>query len=81
MDPKADAGALQDVRMIFEMFDANNDGTMDLAEFENITDNLRQQGKLSPGGATRTGFKEKAEYAPRSCSHPAESALLSHAVK
>ena len=55
------ADAVQDVRMIFEMFDSNNDGTMDIAEFENITDNLRRQGKLSPGGATRTGFKENAE--------------------
>lgn len=47
--------------MIFEMFDSNDDGTMDIAEFETITDNLRRQGKLSPSGATRTGFKENAE--------------------
>lgn len=49
----------QDVRMIFEMFDSNNDGTMDIAEFENITENLRQQSKQT--AATRTGFKENAE--------------------
>lgn len=50
---------LQDVRMIFEMFDSNNDGTMDVAEFESITENLRRQGKQS--AATRTGFKENSE--------------------
>ena len=50
---------MQDVRMIFEMFDSNNDGTMDIAEFENITENLRRQGKQT--AATRTGFKDNAE--------------------
>lgn len=45
--------------MIFEMFDLNNDGTMDIAEFEEITENLRRQGKQT--AATRTGFKETAE--------------------
>lgn len=53
---------LQDVRMIFEMFDSNNDGTMDIAEFQNITDNLQRQGKQV--GATRTGFKDRPEYVP-----------------
>ena len=50
---------MQDVRMIFEMFDSNNDGTMDIAEFENITENLRRQSKQT--AATRTGFKDNAE--------------------
>ena len=51
--------ALQDVRMIFEMFDSNDDSTMDIKEFETITSNLRRQGKNA--GVTRTGFKEKPE--------------------
>ena len=53
--------ALQDVRMIFEMFDSNDDSTMDIKEFETITSNLRRQGKNA--GVTRTGFKEQPEWA------------------
>ena len=45
---------MQDVRMIFEMFDSNNDGTMDMKEFETITNNLQRQGKSV--NVTRTGF-------------------------
>ena len=45
--------------MIFEMFDSNNDGTMDITEFEEITENLRRQGKQAV--PTRTGFTEDAE--------------------
>ena len=50
---------MQDVRMIFEMFDSNNDGTMDLKEFETITNNL--QGKGKNVNVTRTGFSEQPE--------------------
>ena len=50
---------VQDVRMIFEMFDSNNDGTMDLKEFETITNNL--QGKGKNVNVTRTGFTEQPE--------------------
>ncbi len=45
--------------MIFEMFDSNDDSTMDIKEFETITSNLRRQGKNA--GVTRTGFKERPE--------------------
>ncbi len=45
--------------MIFEMFDSNDDSTMDIKEFETITSNLRRQGKNA--GVTRTGFKEQPE--------------------
>lgn len=45
----------QDVRLIFEMFDSNDDSTMDQTEFETITSNLRKQSKNA--GVTRTGFK------------------------
>lgn len=45
--------------MIFEMFDSNSDGTMDITEFETITSNLRQQGKNV--GLTRPGLKERSE--------------------
>ncbi|KAL3131679.1 hypothetical protein ABBQ38_007972 [Trebouxia sp. C0009 RCD-2024] len=54
---------VEDVRMIFEMFDSNNDGTMDITEFEEITENLRRQGKQTV--PTRTGFKETAEDSNR----------------
>ncbi|MCJ1302873.1 hypothetical protein MMC08_005678 [Hypocenomyce scalaris] len=49
--------------MIFEMFDSNSDGTMDITEFETITSNLRQQGKNV--GLTRPGLKERSEGASR----------------
>ena len=45
--------------MIFEMFDSNSDGTMDITEFETITSNLRQQGKNV--GPVRPGLKERSE--------------------
>ncbi|DBA98639.1 TPA: hypothetical protein ACH3X1_014425 [Trebouxia sp. C0004] len=50
---------VEDVRMIFEMFDSNDDSTMDIQEFETITSNLRRQGKNA--GVTRTGFKDRPE--------------------
>ncbi|DBB15580.1 TPA: hypothetical protein ACH3X3_003794 [Trebouxia sp. C0006] len=54
---------VEDVRMIFEMFDSNDDSTMDIKEFETITSNLRRQGKNA--GVTRTGFKERPEDSNR----------------
>ena len=45
--------------MIFEMFDMNDDGTMDIKEFETITSNLRKQGKSA--AVMRTGFTQVPE--------------------